>query len=133
VSFFSLNKLHEFIKVHKDPVPHESKSNVVYRISCKDCNASYVGQTGRQLKTRIAEYKNHIRRNTSVRSVISEHKLALGHDFDWENVKILDEEPYLGKRLISEMLHIKKQTNSINLQTDTEGLHDAYLPIINNI
>jgi len=52
----------------------------------------------------------------------------LGHDFD---VEILDEEPYLGKRLVSEMLHIKKQTYSLNSQTDTEGLHEAYFPIIN--
>jgi len=36
-----------------------------------------------------------------------------------------------GKRLISEMLHIKKQTNSLNFQTDTEDLHVAYLLIIN--
>jgi len=46
VSFFSLNKLHEFIKVYKDfyysKSLYDSKSNVVYRISCKDRNASYV-------------------------------------------------------------------------------------------
>jgi len=28
--------------------------------------------------------------------------------FDWDNVEILDK-PYFGKRLISEMLYIKKQ------------------------
>jgi len=66
-----------------------------------------------------------------VRSVISEHRLLLGHDFDWNHVEILNEEPYLGKRLDSEMLHIKKQTYSLNSQTDTEGLYEAYFPIIN--
>ncbi|KYN39812.1 hypothetical protein ALC56_05799, partial [Trachymyrmex septentrionalis] len=84
-----------------------SKSNVVYKISCNNCDASYVGQTGRQLNTRIAEHRNHIRHNTSVRSVITE------------------------KRLISEMLNIKKQKNSLNLQT--EGLHEAYIPIVNKV
>jgi len=29
----------------------------------KDCDASYVGQTGRLLKTRISEHQSHIRRN----------------------------------------------------------------------
>jgi len=38
--------------------------------------------------------------------VMSEHRLLLGHEFDWDHVEILDEEPYLGKRLVSEMLHI---------------------------
>jgi len=30
---------------------------------------------------------------------------------------------YVITELIPEMLHIKKQKNSLNLQTDTEGLH----------
>ncbi|KYM95692.1 hypothetical protein ALC62_13658 [Cyphomyrmex costatus] len=62
-----------------------------------------------------------------------EHRLKYGHDFQWDNIKILDEEPCYRKRLISEMLHIKRQKNSLNLQTDTEGLHDAYVPIINKV
>ena len=75
VSFRSLNKL--YIKVQKDICPYTSKSNVVYRISCGDCDASYVGQTSRRLKTRIAEYRNHIRYNTSV---ITEHRRQLDHE-----------------------------------------------------
>ena len=61
VSFYSTNKLREFIKVHKDPLPRDKKSNVVYKISCKSCDVSYVGQMCRQLKSRITEHKNHIR------------------------------------------------------------------------
>ncbi|XP_018374076.1 PREDICTED: uncharacterized protein LOC108768217 [Trachymyrmex cornetzi] len=133
VSFRSPNKINKYIKVQKDPRPKDSKNNVVYEIECKDCAATYVGQTGRQLKTRIAKHKNHIRRNTTNRSVITEHRLEHNHDFQWDNVRILDEEPCYMKRLISEMINIKKQTNSLNLQTDTEGLHKAYIPIINKL
>ena len=84
-------------------------------------------QTDRQLKIRITKHRNHIRHNTSVRSVITEHRLHYDHDFQWDNVKILDKEPCFRKRLISEMLNIKKQKNSLNLQT--EDLHKAYIPI----
>ena len=87
----------------------------------------------RQLKIRITEHRNHIRHKTSVRSVITEHRLQFDHDFQWDKVKILDEEPCYRKRLISEMLNIKKQKNSLNLQTDTKGLHKVYLPIINKV
>jgi len=83
------------------------------------------------LETRITEHKNHIRWNTTARFVISEHRLLLGHKFDWDHVEILAEEPYLGKRSLLEMLHIKKQTNSLNSQTDTKDLYEAYFPIIN--
>ena len=31
------------------------------------------------------------------------------------------------------MLNIKKQKNGLNLQTDTNGLHKAYIPIINKV
>jgi len=61
-----------------------------------------------------------------LQSVITEHRLQFNHDVDWEDVKILDSERFLGKRLVSEMMFIKKQKNDINLQSDTEHLDDAY-------
>lgn len=39
------------------------------------------------------------------------HRLEFSNDFDWENIKILDEEENLHKRLTSEMIFIKKQKN----------------------
>lgn len=69
----------------------------------------------------------------STRSILTEHRLQHEHDFDWNNIQILDEKPCYNKRLISEMLNIKKQKNNYNLQTNTEGLHMSYIPIINKI
>jgi len=131
LAFHSLNKLSKYIKVHKDPLPNMQKKNVVYKICCKDCNASYVGQTGRLLKTRVSEHQNHIRRNTSTTSIITDHRMHSNHDFDWNKVEILDVERYYHKRLVSEMLHIKRQKNGLNLQTDTECLDREYTFIIN--
>jgi len=130
ISYFSLNKLGSIIRGHKDILPNMSQKNVVYKILCKDCDASYVGQTCRQLKTRISEHKNHIRWNTNTQSVITEHRINNDHDFDWDNVLILDKERFLGKRLISEMLYIKCQDNGLNRQADTEYLHHAYTCIL---
>jgi len=36
----------------------------IYKLNCNNCEAIYVGQTKRQLKTRIVEHRNHIKRNT---------------------------------------------------------------------
>jgi len=63
-------------------------------------------------------------------SVIIEHRLNFSHNFDWENVEILDEEIYFNKRLISEMIYIKKQQKGLNLQKDTEFLDPIYSDII---
>ncbi|KYQ58861.1 hypothetical protein ALC60_02132, partial [Trachymyrmex zeteki] len=44
VSFRSPNKIGKYIKVQKDKCPPPtSKRNVVYKISCNNCDASYVG------------------------------------------------------------------------------------------
>ncbi|EFN67524.1 hypothetical protein EAG_06209, partial [Camponotus floridanus] len=67
-----------------------------------------------------------INKNTSNKSIITEHRLHNNHDFNWDDVEILDIEAFYNKRLTSEMIYIKKQKNSLNLQTDTENLLDIY-------
>jgi len=130
LAFSGINRLNKFIKVHKDRLSSLSRSNVVYQINCLHCDASYVGQTRRLLKQRIDEHRSHIRRNTTQTSVITEHRLKFSHDFDWDNVEILDEEVYFNKRLISEMIYIKKQQRGLKAQKDTELLDPIYSDII---
>ena len=95
-----------------------------------NCESSYVGQTKRKLKTRIKEHKTDIKKSTSEISVVSRHRVNEMHEFDWDNIKILDTEQSLMKRRISEMIHIKNQISGINKQSDTEGLPDVYLPLL---
>ncbi|XP_018361292.1 PREDICTED: uncharacterized protein LOC108760021 [Trachymyrmex cornetzi] len=132
LAFFS-NKLNCFIKTHKDPVPNLAKRNVMYKINCNDCDASYVGQTKRTVKTRITEHRNDIRKTNSNHSVITEHRLNFNHDFDWDKVEIVDNERFLYKRRIAEMIHIQLQKNGLNSQSDTEFLHHAYISILNDL
>ncbi|EFN60538.1 hypothetical protein EAG_15774, partial [Camponotus floridanus] len=106
------NKLNKFICLHKDRLPLEYWTNVVYRINCINCDASYVGQTRRKLSTRIKEHKKGIYKND---------------DFDWANISVLDEEPCYKRRLISEMIHIASQDFSLNIQSDTINLDKSYV------
>ncbi|EZA55680.1 hypothetical protein X777_04189 [Ooceraea biroi] len=108
-----------------------SHCDVVYKISYCDCEASYVGQTKRQLRTRVNEHRKDINKKSGSPSVISTHRLSSGHDFDWDDVQILNKEGSYKKRLVSEMVNIKRQLKSLNLQNDTEFLSDDYLPILN--
>src|SRR5436190_9684633 len=110
MSYTGINKLNRFIKVQKDKLTTDQQSNVVYKISCADCDVSYVGQTRRLLSTRIKEHRSHISRNTLQKSVITNYRLT-GHEFinsSWEEVEVLDREPTLNKRLTSEMIFIKR-------------------------
>jgi hypothetical protein len=67
-----------------------SYNDVVYKINCKDCKSTYVGQTERQLQTRVTEHRTDIKKPNSPYSVISKHCIEKNHDFDWKNVEILD-------------------------------------------
>jgi len=72
-TIFMINRLSNFIKTCKDRIEKMQQSNVVYKISCNDCDATYVGQTKRQLQTRIREHRTDINRLSGSPSIISSH------------------------------------------------------------
>ena len=92
-----------------------------------------MGQTKRQLKTRLNEHIKNSSSNTLKHTVITEHTLEYNHTFDWQNKKILDCETNYYKRLISEMIHIKLQTNGINYMEDTELLYSGYSNLLSKL
>jgi len=81
------------------------------------------------LGTTINEHVADINKKNGSLSVISNHKLEGTHEIN--ETKILDIKSSYNKRLVSEMIFIKKQLNGLNKQSDTDLLSDAYLPIIN--
>jgi len=96
ITFFRIalynNKLNGLIKLQKDPLPKFNHSNVIYKIACNDCDASYVGQTGRRLIARLNEHRANINKSSDNLTVVSMHSL-LGHNFKWEDTTIMDQEP----------------------------------------
>jgi len=130
VGFRCIEKMSNIIKVHKDKTDHFCNNNVVYKFGCNECDATYVGQTKRQLRTRVKEHMNNIKLDPSRHSVVTEHRIKYDHTFNWEKIEILDSEPNYKKRLISEMIHIKQQNNGINSHKDTEFLHDTYFHLL---
>jgi len=99
------------IRVHKDPLPIDAQSNVIYRIAsvCKNCEASYVGQS-KQVKTTISKHCNHIAREISDSSMMID---TIDYNTIMNLIGILDRKRNF-KRLTSEMLHIKTQKMSLN-------------------
>ena len=91
-----------------------------------------MGQTKRKLKTRLKEHIKDLNKPTNSLSVISCHKLDSDHTIDWDNSSILDSEHSYYKRMISEMIHIKRQENGLNKQSDIERFPEIYIPFIGN-
>ena len=130
IAYTCINKISKFIKTGKDTLHSSEQCNVVYKISCSECDSTYVGQTKRKLKTRVTEHRSDIKKRSGSPSVITQHRLNFNHDFGWDKVEILDRERCYGRRLISEMLHIKSQDFGLNKQEDTEFLPESYLPLL---
>ncbi|XP_011873332.1 PREDICTED: uncharacterized protein LOC105565077 [Vollenhovia emeryi] len=128
-----VNRLTKYINTHKDKIERTKETNVVYKIPCEECNVSYVGQTKRRLNTRLKEHMNNARLEPSRHSVLTQHMAETNHTMDWKKASILDKEPLWQKRIISEMIHIKEQENSINLQKDTESLDGTYFDLLKKL
>lgn len=114
----------------KDIIETQEKANLVYKIQCGDCNAIYIGQTKRRLKIRINEHKNNVKHRDAHHTALSQHSIQNEHTFNFDDVKILNNETYLRKRLILEMIQIKSHIHSINFKTDIDKLSNIYELII---
>ena len=104
-------------------------SGVVYKIPCMDCDLHYIGTTKNKLVSRLKQHANDCRLVNALRpnkTALSQHHFKFGHSFDFDSVTVLDIEPIHRKRYISEALHIKHSTHSINFQTDTQQLSQIY-------
>ena len=50
-----------YLKLGKDKSDKWDQTGVVYKFTCKNCPATYIGETKRSLKTRINEHKKNIK------------------------------------------------------------------------
>lgn len=106
------------------------KHNVVYSIPCKDCPIKYIGQTKKTVNMRMTQHdamcKKKLRLNlTKLKSDkkdngLAYHHIKTGHEFQFDKVKILAEEPNYWRRLIREGIEIRRDTNTANLKAGFE-------------
>ena len=84
----------------------------VYEIKCENCEASYVGETERSLKSRFAEH----RRPSSTTSEVSKHLHTdcPDHSISLDNTNILSVEPEWQERGIKEAIYIRARKPTLN-------------------
>lgn len=137
VSFKNENKIQKLFHKQKTKTPHDITSNVIYRVPCNVCNGVYIGQTGRYLKTRMSEHKRSIRPNnlinTKNKTALAEHFEEKQHDINFNSVAILGRQNNYKKRLVNEMIEIKKHPNNFNKKQDVEKLSVAYHNILKSV
>jgi len=97
----------------------EEKSLVIYKINCKDCDATYIGKTIRILMHRVNEHK------LGSSSACRQHMQANpSHTMDYDNIEVIDQAANDLKLRIKELLHILRRKPSLNKQLNAQSDFD---------
>ena len=113
----------------KDVTPTLEKAGVVYQIGCKDCDATYIGHTSKNLKDRVKQHRTATDKGKTIDSGVAEHAWTKHHVIDWQNVKVLDQESQEKRRQIKESLLIKSSTCEMNRDSGLD-ISPAFLSLI---
>ena len=95
------NTLHGTLTRVKDKVSKLNQPGAVYNISCSDCSAHYVGETGKQTRTRLQEHQRAVNRRDQS-SAVYKHTEQHQHEFDWQGAEVLYNNSKKGGRLFLE-------------------------------
>ena len=74
------------------------KKGVVYKVPCLDCDRSYIGETGRNLK-RLVEHKAAMKR-CDTKNGIAVHAWEQQHRVNWDEASVLAREPRYWRRVL---------------------------------
>jgi hypothetical protein len=100
----------------------------VYRIPCKMCGWSYVGETARSLDIRVSEHKRAVRTMAST-SEIASHVLDTGHSINWDAAVRIDRDRGFFKRRFKEAWHTRKHASSNRVFHDLDSAWDLLVSI----
>ena len=64
------------------------------KINCHDCDASYVGEMGRALKTHMSEHCRAAEKMNVSASALAQHVLQHNHHIDWTSMCVLGVESH---------------------------------------
>ena len=120
-----------FLPSVKDEINHNEKSNLVYEVPCQNCPFVYIGQTKRDLKSRIKEHQRAIKFQRPEKSALCQHSMENDHLVDWSKVKILKVEHDYSKRLFTESWYINEKPQVLN-RNDGLSFPAVYRKLLNS-
>ena len=103
------------------------KSGLVYEIPCRDCDAVYIGETGRSLKTRKREHFDAVKRMDVKKSALCQHIVDFDHFIAWDKAQILKMEANYSKRRTAESFFINQRAAEVNVLNRIDG---ANMPVV---
>ncbi|XP_013133489.1 PREDICTED: uncharacterized protein LOC106099477 [Papilio polytes] len=108
--FRPLTQIRSILRSPKDRTPLEGPG--VYEIPC-DCGKSYIGETGRNINTRLLEHIRCMRKLDSNTSAVAEHALTsnTSHYIRFDRVRVLARDKNYVSRKLLEAIEIGRRPN----------------------
>ena len=119
------NTIRERLVHPKDKLDRLDQAGVVYKISCNDCDATYVGETERKLNTR---FKEHHRSS----SPVGQHMEDRRHSVDEESVSVLHRESDWYRRGVAEAIYVQQESPCLNRGRERHTLPAIYKELLPN-
>lgn len=97
-----------------------NSNGCVYKIPCKDCNSFYLGQTGKDLETRLKQHKYSVRTGQESNALFI-HSRDNNHCIDWSNASsVVSCNLFVNRNIIESALI--KHTEDVNMNMSS-GLY----------
>ena len=97
----------------KDRDEPNNRQGAVYKIKCSDCQASYIGETGRNLNTRLTEHKQATKNGDANNHIAVHHQLT-NHNIDWDFAQCLTYSTNYFQRLTLESWYTNLEQTPLN-------------------
>ena len=118
--------MQDLLTSHKDRQDPQRRPGV-YRIPCQ-CGKVYIGETGRDLPTRLNEHRAHGRKGEIDKSSIIKHSHTEDHQINWSQAKLITSIKHWYPRRIREAIEIIKH-NTVP-QDIGFNISDIWRPIL---
>ena len=125
--FTNSNTINTLFK-HKEPLPTNLISNIVYQFKCPHCNMRYIGKSERNLTLRFAEHSGKSARtgktiSSPPFSAIRNHTDKMNHPLIESDFTILHKARNSSDLSILESLYIQHKTPELNCDSSSSSLH----------
>jgi hypothetical protein len=131
VTYKSQNTLRSQL-THVKPKSDISLKNVIYKISCLDCDGIYIGETLRNAQTRVKEHKAKLKHmqdeQDNNHNKIALHAQKHKHDINFEGTEILAHESNYRKRKAKEAVAMLSHNNTFSKPSAT--INPIWHPLI---
>jgi hypothetical protein len=126
IAFSNNNNLRKFLNNTKDKVQPLENSGI-YKLQCNECSATYIGQSGRSIRTRVEEHERCFRKCNISQSHFAKHLWEENHTSNF--LPEILHRARKGKRMDkTEELEIRKHMKTSKLLNDI--LFDNHSPLL---